>query len=364
MTLKQKILVLARMVFLFFSALVVAIVVALAQLDTNALRNNLLDVLRSSTGMPIEIDGEVSWKLSLRPVVRVKSIKIPSASWAKNKYIFEADSVSVRLNLISLFGTKPVVQNVRIHDAKFNLEKNAKGVYSWPEITKVEKKPNTPETDVYNEDNKQKEYLFMDPGLGGVQIRNLVAKIDGKKYKLDDFNIRAKTRSDNHEYTGWLKVDKDVLPFVISLDKYNPERKVYPVRLAFSSGGKALTANVALERTSKMPIDFVVKGDIPDFTPVNKLFKLNLPKLPAMTVNISGGFGNEKLTLHRSSVSVLGSSIFASGTLNWSKKQQSVNLKLSSKKINLLKMFPGLYQKKAKQKNKKLRVFKDIPLYG
>ena len=151
MTKKQKFLILARMVFLFFAVFFVAVVVALAQLDTKSLRDNLLNVLRSSTGMPIEIDGNVSWKLSLRPVVRMKSVKIPSASWAKNKYVFEAETINVRLDLISLFGNKPAIQSVRVYDAKLNLEKNAKGQYSLPETETDKESGYTAESGVYDE---------------------------------------------------------------------------------------------------------------------------------------------------------------------------------------------------------------------
>lgn len=364
MTKKQKFLILARMVFLFFAVFFVAVVVALAQLDTKSLRDNLLNVLRSSTGMPIEIDGDVSWKLSLRPVVRMKSVKIPSASWAKNKYVFEAETINVRLDLISLFGNKPAIQSVRVYDAKLNLEKNAKGQYSLPETETDKESGYTAESGVYDEKETVSEYLFQDPGLGGIRIQNLLAKIDGTKYTIDGLSVRAKTRSDNHEYTGWVKVGNDVLPFVLSLEKYNAERKVYPLRLAFSSGGRALIADVALEATSKMPIDFVVKGDIPDFGPINELFKLNLPKLPNVAINVSGGLNKDKLTLRRSSISLLGADIALSGVFNWSQKQSEINLKLSSKKINLLEMFPDLYKSTGKQKNKKLNVFKNMPLFG
>lgn len=364
MTKKQKFLILARMVFLFLAVFVIAVVVALAQMDTKTLRDNLLGVLRSSTGMPIEIDGDVTWKLSLRPVVKIKSVKIPSAKWAKNKYVFEADTIDVRLDLISLFGDKPAIQNVQVYDVKLNLEKNANGQYSLPEYQNDEKDVYTADSGVYNEKRDVSEYLFSDPGLGGVQIRNLVAKIDGKKYNLAAFNVRARTRSDNHEYTGWIKVDNDVLPFVLSLEKYNNERKVYPLRLAFSINGRALVANVALEGTSKMPIDFVIKGDVPDVTPINKLFGLDLPKIPSLSVNLSGGLGNDKLTLHKSSFSILGADIFASGVFDWSKKQDSINLKITTKKINLLEMFPDLYKSSGRPKNKKLNVFKDMPLFG
>ena len=71
-------------------------------------------------------------------------------------------------------------------------------------------------------------------------------------------------RNDNREYSGWVKPYDTNFPFVIQFSEYNSERKIYPVRIAFATGGEALIADVALEGTSKIPIDFIVRGDIPN----------------------------------------------------------------------------------------------------
>ena len=76
-------------VFLFFAVSVVAIVVALSKIDINSLRGNILDVLRNSTGLPVEISGDVSWKLSLRPRVTIHQITVPNYEGAKHKNMFE-----------------------------------------------------------------------------------------------------------------------------------------------------------------------------------------------------------------------------------------------------------------------------------
>lgn len=367
MTKKKKFLIIARIVFLFFMAGIIAVVVALSQLDTKAIRENVLGVLQNATNLPIEIDGDVSWKLSLRPRVKMHQLKIPSADWAKDKYMFEADTVEVRLDLLSLFRNRPTIQSVMVYDVKVALSKNSKGEYSFPKTDKEDKGEeivSTPDSGVESE-NIVPEYPFVDPGLGGIQIKNISAKIDGEKYKLAGFNVRYMSRNmEAREYRGWLKIDTDVLPFIISFDKYNAERKVYPTKIAFSSGGDALIADVALEGTSKYPIDFVIKGNIPDVTPINKLFNLSIPNMPDIKVNISGGLDRNKLTLHKSSFVFSGLDISASGSVDWTRKNPEINLNLSSKTINLLEAFPDLYKSKGNPKNRELNVFHDMPLFG
>ena len=129
MTRKKKFFVIARVIFIFFLVLGIAIVVALSKMDMNVLRSNLLGVLRSSTGLPIEITGDVSWKLSLRPRVTMHGVSIPNEKNSKHKNLFEAETIEVGLNLISLFSSRPTIQRVHVNDAKIFVDKNANGKY-------------------------------------------------------------------------------------------------------------------------------------------------------------------------------------------------------------------------------------------
>ena len=360
---KRKFFVFARAIFLFFAVLIVAIVAALSKMDMNVLRKNLLEVLRSSTGLQIEIMGDVSWKLSLRPRVTMRQVTVPNAEGAKHKNLLEAETIEVNLDLISLFSNRPTIQRVRVNDAKVFIDKDAKGELILPKFGNDEESSYTPDSAVEGE-NEIPEYPFVDPGLGGLNVDKLVIDIAGTKYKVPGVNIRYVAGDDTREYRGWIKLDESsLIPFIISLDKYNAERKVYPVNFAFSSDGDALTANVALEGTSKIPIDFVIRGDIPDIRPIGKLLNLDFPNMPEMRVDISGGLDEKKFTLRKSSISVRGSDINLSGYIDWSKKKNDISLNLSSKKINLKELFPELYGG-VRPTNRELNVFHDMPLFG
>ena len=352
MTKKKKFLVLARVVFVFFAVLIVAVVVALSKMDLNNLRGALLGVLQNSTGMPIEITGDVSWKLSLRPQVTMNKVKIANRGGDGN--FFEAKSIDVRLNLISLFFNRPTIQNIILNDAKLYIKQDAAGKYDIPYLDEDSK-----------EDASQSDYPFSDPGLGGLRVNNLVAKVGGEKYSVSQISVRYMGTSKKREYKGWIKSDSLMIPFVAVFDRYNSERKVYPVGLAFSSGGDALVANIALEGTSKVPIDFIIKGTIPDVRPIGKMLNLDLPELPELRVNISGGMGHSKLTLHKSSVATRGGEINISGTADWGKKQTEITAKISSKKINVAKgAMPELYSSVPFPEGYVQNVFHDMPLFG
>ena len=91
-----------RILALFFMGLIVAFAIALHEINLETLRGNILSVLRDTTNFPIEIDGNISWKFSLRPEIELNSVRVPNADWAKSKNLFAAKKIDVRLDLISL----------------------------------------------------------------------------------------------------------------------------------------------------------------------------------------------------------------------------------------------------------------------
>ena len=356
---KNRFLSILRIVGLIVIGLGVALFVALSRVNLETLRGNILTMLRDSTGMPVEIDGAVSWKFSMRPRIVLNQVRVANADWAKEKYAFSAEKIVVRLNLISLFRDRPTIQNVRVHDAKVHIERNSAGQYS---VEKLAKKENVSEQEVVAKEFEK--YPFKDAGLGGVHVVNLDVNFLGDRYTLAGFNIRLMPNEDVREYSGWIKPDTDVIPFIISMGEYNAARKIYPVRVALSTGGDALIADFALEGTSKLPIDFIIRGDIPDANMFGKLFGIELSDVPALRLNIAGGVGHKKISLRKSSILVRGTEFTLSGDYDWGKSEPALNAQIHSSDVNLVKIFPDFYGKKRDKHGKKLNVFKDIPLFG
>ena len=119
-----------RVLVLFVMGLVVAVLIALSQINLESLRGSVLTVLREATGLPVEIDGVVSWKLSLRPQIELNGVRVPNADWAHHKDAFNAERVDVTLDLVSLFRDRPTIQSITIHDANVFIEKNTDGDFS------------------------------------------------------------------------------------------------------------------------------------------------------------------------------------------------------------------------------------------
>ena len=356
---KRHILLL-RFIAFFFMGLIVAFIIALRQVNLESLRGNILSALRDATNMPIEIDGKMAWNFSLRPQIELNDVRIPNASWAKNKDMFFAKKINVRLDLFSLFSSHPVIRNIAVYDAELNIEKNSSGEISVvfnenkkPEKTPEEKK----EINLY----PVEQFPFF-----GLDVEKLHVDLFGDKYELASLGISNYMRHDNREYSGWVKPYDRNFPFVIQFSEYNPERKIYPVRIAFATGGEALIADVALEGTSKMPIDFVVRGEIPNLEKSSKWFNINMVQVPKIKLNVAGGIDRKKITFRKSSVSIKDIPFTFSGSYDWSRKTPVINAKILSERIDIYKSFPEWFGvgKEWLRPNRELNIFHDMPLGG
>lgn len=348
-----------RVIVVFFMGFIVAGVIALHQINLETLRGNILSVMRDASNLPVEIDGDISWRFSLRPEIELNDIRIPNADWAKNKDLFYAKKIDVRLDLFSLLRAKPVIRYVTVRDTKINIEKNANGKSSV-----VFNSEEQNETDTLT--NTKDIFPFEKLPFEGLEIQNVTANIYGNKYTLASLGVRNYMHDKVLEYSGWVRPYDTNFPFVIKFSEYNAERKFYPVRIAIATGGQALIADIALEGTSKFPIDFVVRGDIPNLKKSGDWFNWNLMSLPNMNVNISGGIDGKKFVFRKSSIAIGESGLTFSGTYDWGRAVPLLDAKISSDKINIYKSFPEWFGAGVEwvHPNRDLNVFHDMPLGG
>lgn len=363
---KRKFFMISRIVFVFIMGLLVAIGIALSQVNLESLRNSVLGILRDSTGLAAEIDGNMSWKFSLRPQIQLNQVRVPAAAWSKCKHTMLADKIVVSVNLISLFHDRPTIQNVKFYDVDLCLDENAHGDLS---VEFIDDK-NVVDASGRGIDENQadekiiKKYPFEDPGLGGVEIKNINAKIFGKKYHVAGFQIRYMPIHNTHEYTGWIKSDKKLFPYIISFSEYDESRDGYPARVAFSTGGKALIADLIMSRDNLMNMDFAIHGDIPDVGDVGEMLGLRWPDIPETEIDLNGTLARHKITFRKSGVKLRNTDLTFSGYMDWSRKVPAIKLNISSNRINIYQLYPELYTHSNVVLNRELNAFKDVPLYG
>lgn len=361
MTRRRRLRFWLRLVSLFVLGLVVAVVIALSQVNLESLRGNVISVLQNATGYPVQIDGVVSWKFSLRPRIELNQVRIANAEWAKEKYGFAAERMDVTLDLISLLRNRPTIRSIKLYDTAVRIEKNEQGKLS---LQLTEKNIENAENEKDGEIEKIAKFPIKDSPVGKIEFEDFLFDNGEYKFFVSGVQLRYLHLKDVREYHGWIKPRDDVYPFIISFDEYNDERKIYPVKVALSTGGNALIANVALEAKSKIPIDFIIKGDIVDLSVLKDILQIDLTSLPKMSVNISGGLVDENtLVIHDSSVSMRGTTINISGTYDWGRNVPLIKANVSSKNVSLLKLVPEMYSGWVRP-DRDLNVFHDMNLHG
>lgn len=349
-----------RLISLIFLGLITAVIIALSQVNLESLRGNIVAMLQNATGYQVQIDGLVSWKFSLRPRVELNQLRIANADWAKEKYGFSAERMDVTLDLFSLFQSRPTIRRVKLYDTVIKIETNDNGEIS---LLKNENGEATDKNE--KEEKKPAKFPLPDSPFGRIEFENLNFDNGEYNFHVSGLMVRYMHFKKQREYNGWIKPTDELYPFIIRFDEYNDERKVYPVNVALSTGGNALIANVALEATSKIPIDFIIKGDIVDVRALKDLLDIDLTSLPKVSVNISGGFKDKNtLVIHKSSITMRGTDINMSGTYDWGGKVPYVKANISSKKLNLLKLVPEMYSGWVPPTDRELNVFHDINLHG
>ncbi len=345
----------ARILAMFFVVAIIAGIIAISRLDLDSMRDDISSMLQNSTGMPVHVDGKISWRFSLRPVIILENIRVPNADWATEKNGFTASRIRASLDLISLIRGRTALRSLRVYDIDVNIEKNDKGEYSLSPAGQG----------ITENHNVNKFPLDLNLGIASLEVRNANINYLGNDYVIEGFRAEFDEKKDAIEISGWVKTGEKIFPYIIKFSEYVKERKIYPVRIAVSTGGDALVANLALEGTSKMPIDFIVKGTIMDVSGIASLLGLEIINLPRVDVNIAGGLGNKKITFRKSSISALGVNMDIYGDFDWSGKNPVISAKIYADKINLLNIYPGLYIGTPwVRPNRELNVFKDVSLFG
>ncbi|MFQ6777701.1 MAG: AsmA family protein [Alphaproteobacteria bacterium] len=351
---RKKIFFITRIVAVFFMGMFVAVVIALASVKLESLRENVVSILKDSTGLPVQVDGEMSWRFSLRPRIELNDVRIPNADWAKKQYAFDAKRIVVRIDLISLFCDKASIKSMKIYDLNVDVEKNSKGEYSL----------NFQSDDL--EKNKEQTSQIIDKfpiveiPIEKINIENLKAFVVDKNYNLSALELRFFDRKFEREFSGWVKPDDSVYPFIVKFLQIDEEKNLYPVDVALSIGGKTLVSKLSLDKESKSIVDFSVKGEIANYSLFEKFLNFDFSKISTVTLDVKGRIG-KRIVFDDSVVGMRGNFIKFSGNCDFN--MSDVNLNVQSNNIDLIKLVPGLYSG-WQRPNRELNVFKDMDLYG
>lgn len=354
---RKRIFIIFRIITVVVLCGVIASVIALSKLNVDYVRDSVVNALSQATGAKVEIAGNFDLHMSLRPKISLYDLRIENASWAKHKYAFEAKTVTVNLNLLSVFNKQLMIEKLKISKPVVYIEQNAKGEMSLPVLNR---KSDTVSDDT---DKFPDKYLVRDFGLGAIEFHDVDANIVNKKIKLKGIAFQYEEKKSGPEYDGWIKVKSNVTPFVLSFGEYDSERDIYPINFALSTKGDALIGKIGLRSNTMSVADFDVKGDVPDNELLEFILSQKNINIPNVSVDISGVIKDNKITFNSSVIKTKGNDIGFSGSCRFG-KMTAVDLTVKSSRLNLLEIYPGLYGNSEPVVGRELNVFHDMNLFG
>lgn len=333
---------LMRVIFTFFIGLLIALFIAVSQINIETIQKKLISAL-SESGLELKVKGKTSWKFSLKPKLELRNINI---SFNKSN-IVSSKTIEVSLNLISLLQTKTIIQNISISDGDIYLDS----------LNKKNK-------NLAEQDNEYiQDYPFnINFGIDSINLNNIKIHSNDDIYKFDNLSIKRLIKKDSIDYVGWIKSDFNFLPFVLSFLKFDTVKNIYPINFAISLSNKPLTANIALEKTNKTPIDFSIKGEIAKLYELGKILNIELIKINPINLDIHGGFDNKKVFIRKFKASSNNTNFDIKGFIDL--KKSLINLDIKSGYFSLLELFPELYGRSDIVINRQLNAFKNVPLFG
>ncbi|MCL2737485.1 MAG: AsmA family protein [Alphaproteobacteria bacterium] len=358
---RRRIWFIIRACALAFGIFVLSLAITLSKIDLDMFREEITAGLRAATGLPVEIQGDVSWNLSLRPRATLTDVRVKNADWATRPYGARIDSIVVTFDLFSVFSGRPAIEELRLVNMWVSVEENEQGKFS------IDRAP--PAHDFVGPD----ESFPFDLNLGFETIELINPRIEhitpkrAENFAAQRARITYRRHPDGVEYTGFLVRYGVEKSFVLSFSELDAERRTYPARVAIAGRTAQLVAYGALDAESKIPTDFTVSGSVIDLKKIGTFLRLDFPEVPRFNVNMAGGMERQKIVVRRADLRSGNNDISLVGNFDWRGRVPLLSMRLSGNNINLKQIAPDIYRPEyppwVRPADRELNVFKDTPIY-
>ena len=123
----------AKLIAFTILAAVSALAIAIASIDPNEYKGDIIAAIERATGREVAIDGALSWRvLSLSPGVSIENFSIKNASWGEAENLLFAKEMVASVSLRDLIMDRRVsIDTVRIMEPEVNLEVSRRGRKNW-----------------------------------------------------------------------------------------------------------------------------------------------------------------------------------------------------------------------------------------
>lgn len=103
----------------------------LSVLDAEGFRDDIAQVVKSTTGRDLVINGDISFEIFPAPKLVVESVSLSNAKWGVHPTLISADRVIAEVALVPLFSRTISIRRIILLRPVLNLERNNRGNSNW-----------------------------------------------------------------------------------------------------------------------------------------------------------------------------------------------------------------------------------------
>ncbi|PAS95915.1 MAG: hypothetical protein CGU28_10960 [Candidatus Dactylopiibacterium carminicum] len=345
-----------------------AVTIWLWQLDPREIARLIANQSEARLGRTLQIDGNIGFRLSLQPTLKVEQVRFANAQWGSSPDMLRVGSAEVQLAILPLFKGEVEIKRIVLDSPEILLETNARGEKNRL-FTPTGK--TGAGTDTSNTPSRQSRI-----DIAQVDIRN--ATIDfrpappAKQQQFQIDSLMLNSSDGRSQLTARLKA----LGLPATIDGNLPD----PLSLANATSPETLRLNIVLAGDTKIVLDGTMdlrpeaqKADrlaldlhlqAPRPTELARQIDIILPRLPSLELQGKLRLNADTIRLE-TLLAQLGNSQFA-GSVSMNLKTSAINAALKASRIDLREIgepiLPAGGNPPAAQRPADARVFSDAPL--
>jgi len=213
--------------------------VFVATFDANQYKQDLSDFVLKETGRELQFYSDVGLTFFPTLGMELGALSLSNAQGFGNEPMLKVRTVSVGVDVASIFAFSPEVNQLILDGLEINLHKNKNGVNNWDDLVKLGNAASSSEgsMSVNTPSSSTDEPMDIIDAFGGLNITNArlswVDEQAAHEYKVESLNIK----------TGRITADA---PFALAVEM--------ELAVTLESGGE-LTANVGVETQVQYVVD-------------------------------------------------------------------------------------------------------------
>ncbi|MFT5810277.1 MAG: AsmA protein, partial [Rubritalea sp.] len=167
--------------------------VFIATFDANQYKQDLSDLFHENTGRDLQFYGDVG--LTFYPALGMElgALSLSNAAGFGSAPMVKVNKVSISVDVASIIAFSPEIDQLILDGLNINLQKNAKGINNWDDLTKAESTQSS--SAASSTSSPSSEPMKISGAFGGLNITNAqLSWVDtqaGSEYQVKDLTIKT-----------------------------------------------------------------------------------------------------------------------------------------------------------------------------